>query len=117
MRNAIALGVDYVSLHFAPLAAEKAHEISLGDRTPAFGNLSELEDEWSGRSRIPRDSTPPPLTGAASRPSSVPSGEAARQRPLDAQSSARGTLIAIVLFLVVAAAASAAWFTGIIPHH
>jgi len=94
-----------------------AHEISLGDRTPAFGNLSELEDELSGRSRIPRDSTPPPLTGAASRPSSVPSGEAARQRPLDAQSSARGTLIAIVLFLVVAAAASAAWFTGIIPHH
>ena len=96
-----------------------ANEGSLGERTPAFeqGNLSALEDDLSGRSRIPRDSTPPPLTGAARRPPPMPSGNAARQRPRDARRGASGTLIAIVLFLVVAAAASAAWFTGIIPHH
>jgi len=97
-----------------------AHEVSLGERTPAFGNLSDLEDELmalSGRSVVPRDTTPPPLTGAASRPSPVPSGDASSHRPSDARRGARGAVIAIVLFLVVAAAASAAWFTGLIPHH
>jgi eukaryotic-like serine/threonine-protein kinase len=94
-----------------------AHELSLAERTPAFGDLSELEDELSGRNRLPRDTTPPPLSGAAPRLPHVPSGDGTSDRPSGARSGARGVLIAIVLFLVVAAAASAAWFTGIIPHH
>ncbi len=117
---------DNLMTEAAPLNADAfrdprrpTNESSLSERTPAFeqGNLSALEDELSGRSRVPRDSTSPPLTGATSRPSSVPSGDASSHRPSDARSGARGTLIAIVLFLVLAAAASAAWFTGIIPHH
>ena len=113
-----------LSAEAAPLNADAfrdprtpAHEISLGDRTPAFGNLSELEDSASGRNLLPRDRTPPPFASAALPPPPEPSGDASRQRPSGSPSGARGTLIGIVLFLVVAAAASAAWFTGIIPHH
>jgi len=115
---------DNLTAEAAPLNSDAfrdprapAHEIALGERTPAFGNLSELEDELSGRNRLPRDSTQPPLIGTAPRLPHVPSGEGASDRPSGARSGARGALIAIVLFLVVAAAASAAWFTGIIPHH
>jgi serine/threonine protein kinase len=115
---------DNLTAEAAPLNSDAfrdprapAHELSLAERTPAFGDLSELEDELSGRSRVLRDTTPPPFTGAGSRPSSVPSGDASSHHPSDARRGARGAVIALVIFLVVAAAASAAWFTGVIPHH
>jgi serine/threonine protein kinase len=99
-----------------------AHDISLSERTPSFeGNLSELEDMESGPAFGRRfrsgNTAPPPLAGTLRHPPPRSSRRGANQRPAGARSGASGALIGLVVFLVMAAAASAAWFTGIIPHH
>jgi eukaryotic-like serine/threonine-protein kinase len=124
-----------------------AKEIAIADKRPAMpaydpvraslppeifeqGNLSALEDAEPMPSSpvMPPPSTPPPSMGPA-HPSSIPPplGGAhisggyvpARVAPRDGGKlgPGGGAAIGVVLFLVVAAAAGAAWLTGLIPHH
>jgi hypothetical protein len=83
------------------------------------GNLSALEEE------PPRSaSAPPPHSvqqmGLGPHSSSQPTPSAHRSGPhsggKDKSSGGSGAAIGVVLFLVVAAAAGAAWFSGLIPH-
>ena len=68
------------------------------------GNLSALEDEDEDAMRASRLSPAPPAISSD-------------QRLPGTQNSGRGTIIGVIVFLVLSLAASAAWFTGIIPHH
>ena len=102
------------------------------------GNLSALEDVEP----MPASNPPPaqshqnqlqrPITHHSQPPGSMPppgSGQGMGSGPQSAQRSGAhapmksasggpgGAAIGVVLFLVVAAAAGAAWFTGLIPHH
>jgi serine/threonine protein kinase len=102
------------------------------------GNLSALEDAEP----MPPSNAPPPvsqsqlqrpITHNSQPPGSMPPGSmppsAQNSGPHSAQRSGAhapakggsggpgGAAIGVVLFLVVAAAAGAAWFTGLIPHH
>ncbi len=100
------------------------------------GNLSALEDgEPMPGSNPPPASHPNhlqrPLTHHSQPPGSMPppgssqpgSGPHSAQRSgghaptKNASGGPGGAAIGVVLFLVVAAAAGAAWFTGLIPHH
>jgi eukaryotic-like serine/threonine-protein kinase len=93
------------------------------------GNLSALED---AEPLPPSHPPPPPQMHHSSPPGSMPppgsnamaSGAQNVQRsgPHSTSKPAEGggpgsAAIGVVLFLVVAAAAGAAWFTGLIPHH
>ena len=42
MNNGVPLRVDYVALHLAALATEKAHEILLGERVIVVGESSKI---------------------------------------------------------------------------
>ena len=83
------------------------------------GNLSALEED-----PMPGSSPQPQIPAHASSaqlgaPRSSPSSAAAMRSGAHAVKSAGGssnTAIGLVLFLVVAAAAGAAWFSGLIPH-
>ena len=102
------------------------------------GNLSALEDAEP----MPASKPPPPqshqnllqrpITHGSMPPGSMPpgsipplpsaSGPHSAQRsgghaPMKSASGPGGAVIGVVLFVVVAAAAGAAWFTGLIPHH
>lgn len=102
------------------------------------GNLSALEDAEP----MPPSNAPPPvsqnqlqrpITHQSSPPGSLPPGSMPSSAQPSGQPSAQrsgahspakgasggpgGAAIGVVLFLVVAAAAGAAWFTGLIPHH
>ncbi len=100
------------------------------------GNLAALEDAEP----MPASNPPPPhshqslqrpITHHSQPPGSIPpgsippgpgSGQHPAQRsgahaPMKAAGGPGGAAIGLVLFLVVAAAAGAAWFTGLIPHH
>jgi serine/threonine-protein kinase len=103
------------------------------------GNLAALEDAEP----MPASNPPPqshqnqlqrPITHHSQPPGSMPpgsmppgsmppgSGQHPAQRsgahaPMKAAGGPGGAAIGVVLFLVVAAAAGAAWFTGLIPHH
>jgi serine/threonine protein kinase len=100
------------------------------------GNLSALEDaEPMPASKPPPGSHPNhlqrPISQHSQPPGSMPppgssqpgSGPHSAQRsgghaPMKSASGGPGgAAIGVVLFLVVAAAAGAAWFTGLIPHH
>ena len=113
-----------------------AEEIAIADKRPAAqtfeevvrhslpgdvfsGNLSALEEDAmpasraSSRSSAPPASAPlapPPLAALARAP-----GAAVSSRP-GAKGPGSGPAIGVVLLLVVAAAAGAAWFSGLIPH-
>jgi serine/threonine-protein kinase len=100
-----------------------ANAIASGERTPGYeqGNLSALEDgdpmSLSGRTVLPGGNRhPPPPTGVPGHLPPVSPRGLSRERPPNGKTGGHGLLIGIILFLVVAAAASAAWFTGIIPH-
>lgn len=112
-----------------------AEEIAIQDRRPApgydairaslpgevfKGNLSALEDEVVLPTRSSAPPAPmgpppamhrPPVGSGAPPPMSVP-----RSGGPPARKGGSGA-IGLVVFLVVAAAAGAAWFSGIIPHH
>jgi serine/threonine-protein kinase len=124
----------------APLNAEAfldpanfANKGAIGERTPsddpvraslplAFeqDNLSVLEDTGSMPAARRVLSS---VSGRNPMAPTTPSGRLAPLLPMDsgqrppAKTSRTGAVIAIVVFLVLAAAASTAWFTGIIPHH
>jgi serine/threonine-protein kinase len=80
------------------------------------GNLSALEDAMpvartSTRSSAPPPSLAPPPLAALARPPGSPTS-----RPGGSKGPGSTPAIGVVLLLVVAAAAGAAWFSGLIPH-
>ncbi|HSO39886.1 MAG TPA: hypothetical protein VLT33_45475, partial [Labilithrix sp.] len=90
------------------------------------GNLSALEDAEP----MPPSNRPhtPPTAYQSSPPGGLPSSPSMQSMPGAQRSGAHparpsaggvpgGAAIGVVLFLVVAAAGAAAWFTGLIPHH
>jgi hypothetical protein len=96
------------------------------------GNLSALEDAEPMPTSHPSNAPPPISHHHSSPPGSMPppgsnamaSGSQNAQRSGPHSKAKPGTgggpgsaAIGVVLFLVVAAAAGAAWFTGLIPHH
>jgi eukaryotic-like serine/threonine-protein kinase len=79
-------------------------------------NLAGLEDTRMTSTALPGSSSrdgasPPSSTGGSVQQSPVAPG------PSGTRSSGRGAAIGVLVFLVMAAAASAAWFTHLIPHH
>jgi serine/threonine-protein kinase len=114
----------------APLNADSfldpktwANEIAIREDPEAFeqDNLSVLEDTGpvpsSRRGSSPGGSTPSPPASIPGRLSPVSSGASSGPHPSGARRGGNRIAIGAILFLVVVAAASAAWFTGIIPHH
>ncbi len=89
------------------------------------GNLSALED--AEPMLPPASNRPATQPYPSSPPSGMPSSPSMGQLPGSHRSGAHparpsssgpgGAAIGVVLFLVVAAAGAAAWFTGLIPHH
>jgi len=128
-------------LNAATFSPNWANEIAIGEmKRPGFdpvraslppevfeqGNLSALEDAEP----MPPPSVPPPATsssppgpGSGDRQSNpMPLPGALRSGPnsaskATASSGPGGAVIGAVLFLVVAVAGAAAWFSGLIPHH
>jgi serine/threonine-protein kinase len=120
-----------------------ANEIAIGEKRPpnfdpvraslpaelGEGNLSALEDpDLSPVSGVPGSVPPAPPPPSLPRPATHPSvppisNQAMRSgaHPVSGQggkgAGGSNALVGLVLFLVVAAAAGAAWFTGLIPHH
>lgn len=128
--NAIKVGAS-APLHTGQFVdpTNWAEEIAMGEkRSPGYdairaslpgevfeqGNLSALEDAPIPSSSPAALSSPPhqyqqgvqaaPASGTASRPRASAGGGSAKA-------------IGLVVFLVVAAATGAAWFSGLIPHH
>ena len=116
-----------------------ANEIAIGDRRspggydpvraslPAevfeHGNLSSLEDAPSPQHhQLQRPMTPSVPSGPMMMPSQPPMQNQIRtqppsRKPTSGGGAGSGAAIGVVLFLVAAAAAGAAWFSGLIPHH
>jgi serine/threonine protein kinase len=128
--NEIGIGEVNKRPAFDPLRASLPPDIF------EHGNLSALEDAEP----LPASNPPPPqshqnqlqrpITHHSSPPGSMPppgSNQGMGSGPQSAQRSGAhapmksggpgGAAIGVVLFLVVAAAAGAAWFLGLIPHH
>jgi len=109
-----------------------AEEIAIGEkRTPGFdairaslpgevfeqGNLSALEDAPLPATSHHLSSAPPAQYHQGTHPRPTP-GTSQQTRPFVGGTGANNSskAIGLVLFLVVAAAAGAAWFSGLIPH-
>ncbi|HEX2686578.1 MAG TPA: serine/threonine-protein kinase [Kofleriaceae bacterium] len=108
-----------------------ANKIAIGAKPPGYdpvraylphdvfdqGNLSVLEETGPtlllGRSLS--SSPPPPVSTGI--PKDVSLVASSGPHASGATSAGRGTTIGVVVFLLLVAVASAAWFTGIIPHH
>jgi serine/threonine-protein kinase len=88
------------------------------------GNLSALEEGTLGprppSTPPPRALPPPPISGqrgAGRSPSSPPAADVKGAKPQTSKAGgSSSTAIGFALFLVAAAAAGAAWFSGLIPH-
>lgn len=119
----------------APLTADQfvdptnwANELQLGERAPTprhdpfqgqleAGNLSALEDEHPMPQLAPqpqlRSAPPQPMHAPQPMPSNPPGHALVAQKPT--KSGGGGAVIGVVLFLVAALAAGAAYFAGFIP--
>ncbi len=101
-----------------------AKEIQIQDKRPTFeqirhslpgevfeqGNLSALEEV------APPVPPPPPPRDAGRAPAQLPSAHRSGPHAQSKSGGSSNTAIGVVLFLVVAAAAGAAWLSGLIPH-